>query len=222
MKNRFFLSLLIFELLCFSCKPDSEKKEDVSSPKILLQLNAQLTEAILQDGFSPPVASRIYTYPNIAAYEILRHLTKDWKSMGDNLNGFPGLPEPETEKPIHLTVSAIEAFVVVAQSLIYRDYLMDSIKSHLYFSLKTQEFPEELLNNSLHHGRKIAEKIIEWASSDGYKKTRNKAIYIPSQKPGAWEPTPPTYGESLEPYWFEHRCFVMDSASQFFPLPYPL
>ena len=37
----------------------------------------QLTTVMVHDIFSPPVASRIYVYPNIAAYEVLNQKVRN-------------------------------------------------------------------------------------------------------------------------------------------------
>ena len=219
MIQRQFWGILIIGLSFFSCKEGIKVNEDANHPEIIFELNKQLTEAILQDGFSPPNASRIYAYPNIAAFEILRLQSPNAKSLGKNLNGFPELPAPKNINSLNLNIAAIEAFVRVAKALVYRDYLMDTVKTNLFLLLDIQKIPEKLIKDSEKYGNEIAENIILWAKEDGYAKTRNKAIFTPKKHPGAWEPTPPTYGEALEPYWFELRSFQFDSANQFSPLP---
>jgi hypothetical protein len=39
-----------------------------------------VTQIMIHDIFSPPVASRIFVYPNIAAYEIIAQNSKTYKS----------------------------------------------------------------------------------------------------------------------------------------------
>ena len=39
---------------------------------------------------------------------------------------------------------------------------------------------------------------------------------------GRWIPTPPMYGTAVEPHWNEIRPMVLDSASQFRPVPPPV
>jgi hypothetical protein len=40
---------------------------------------------MIHDIFSPPVASRIFVYPNIAAYEIIAQNSKTYKSLENQL-----------------------------------------------------------------------------------------------------------------------------------------
>ncbi|HOZ87001.1 MAG TPA: phosphatidic acid phosphatase, partial [Bacteroidia bacterium] len=37
----------------------------------LVRCNEKLVEVVMEDLFNPPVSSRVYVYPNIAAYEVL-------------------------------------------------------------------------------------------------------------------------------------------------------
>jgi len=40
-----------------------------------------------------------------------------------------------------------------------------------------------------------------------------------ASQPGRWQPTPPAYMDAVEPHWSEIRTLVLDSASQFKPVP---
>ncbi len=71
------MRILIFAFAVFvlsGCNQQTKKAD----PKILIDQNLlhqnmhQLTEVIIHDVFSPPVASRIYAYTSLAAYEAIR------------------------------------------------------------------------------------------------------------------------------------------------------
>src|SRR5436853_6670773 len=68
-----------------------------SKERTLHELNELLINTVMDDVFSPPVASRIYVYPNIAFYECIRNEDKNFKTLGGKLNGLPFLP-PEQDK----------------------------------------------------------------------------------------------------------------------------
>ena len=57
----------------------------------------KFTDVIVHDIFSPPVASRNYVYPCIAAYEVLRHQHTNYHSLVGQLKALNGLPAPEEE-----------------------------------------------------------------------------------------------------------------------------
>ena len=56
-------------LLIFSCKENSEPIE-VTTDNFHTAID-KVVDVMIHDIFSPPVASRVFVYPNIAAYEIL-------------------------------------------------------------------------------------------------------------------------------------------------------
>ena len=61
--------VFILSLVLFSCKKENQAIE-ISSEDFHASVD-KVTEVMVHDIFSPPVASRIYAYPNIAAYEVL-------------------------------------------------------------------------------------------------------------------------------------------------------
>ena len=69
--RKLFLCLLVFSVLA-GC---SEKKKAYSAlltnPNLVHRNVDQLTQVIIHDMFSPPVASRIYAYTSMAAFEAL-------------------------------------------------------------------------------------------------------------------------------------------------------
>ena len=228
MNRKKLVLICVLVLSLSSCDRPMQPSESLKpwdSAMVMHLLNSQLTEAVVQDGFSPPVASRIYAYTNIAAYETL--VGSGDSSKLPSLSGkFPGLELPlpkENAGSFDSRVAVVSAFHDVAVEMVYRDYLIDSVEVKLLSSLKELVSDPIVYDRSLQYGKAIAKKIIEWSTKDGYTKTRNLPRYVPTGKVGAWVPTPPTYGEAVEPYWFRLRPFIMDSASQFsqFPPPEP-
>ena len=63
-----FCLIIISTTACFE---NNAYKQKLKDPAIYNAAMKQLTDVIVHDIFSPPVASRVYTYPNIAAYEII-------------------------------------------------------------------------------------------------------------------------------------------------------
>src|SRR4026207_2309285 len=63
--------------------------------QVLHQLNSLLINTVMDDLFTPPVASRIYVYPNIAFYECIRFDDPLFSSLSGKLNGLASLPGPQ-------------------------------------------------------------------------------------------------------------------------------
>ena len=213
MKNLIKPSLLFgitVMLMISGCTPKKELPP-LDGSQLLHQLNASLTDAIIHDGFSPPVASRVYAYPNIAAYEAVRFEDDNFTSYAGKLNGLnEPLPEPENLDKYAPLVAMTVAFIDVGKALIYRDYLLDSAQTAMLDTLKPY-YSEAIYNSSMEYGHTLAGKLLDWINKDMYKETRNMPRFSPTGELGKWEPTPPTFGESVEPHWMKIRPLVLDS-----------
>lgn len=77
MYRRLLTSALLLTLLSiWSCNNNSTPEEynhKALDPALLHQATEQLTDVIVYDIFKPPVASRVYAYTYLAAYEVLRN-----------------------------------------------------------------------------------------------------------------------------------------------------
>ena len=82
MKFKIIKILFISFVLCaslVSCKKQNEPI--VVSTNDYFNAVDQITQIMVHDIFSPPVASRVYVYPNIAAYEIIAQNDANYKSL---------------------------------------------------------------------------------------------------------------------------------------------
>ena len=59
-------------LFLFSCESTQFEESSISNPDLIHQSMDNLSDVIVYDIFSPPVASRIYAYASIASYEAMR------------------------------------------------------------------------------------------------------------------------------------------------------
>ena len=74
------LTNFIVVLGCENTKFDPNKLNDASLFHSAMQ---NLSNIIVYDIFSPPVASRVYLYPSIAAYELMaKNMPIKYKSFG--------------------------------------------------------------------------------------------------------------------------------------------
>ncbi len=179
-----------------------------------------LNEAVIQDGFSPPVAARIYSYCNLAAYEAQSSGTGTMGKYREILNGYnPSFPSVDL-KEINSDYVTYQAFCDVAREVVYRDFIIDTLyktTSEIYFA----DLPEPVVQKSKELGKKIAEQILAYSAGDNYKELRSAPFYELKNRPDTWVPTPPFYATALEPYWGEMRPFVIKDVKEFF-LPNPV
>ena len=206
-----YILVLLSVVALVSCQKSESVKSVPYDSNLLFKLNNSLTEAIIQDGFSPPVASRIYAYCNLTAQAVVSTNSDSNSVMLNELNGFEQL-HLSNSLDIDSALVLTEAFVLVGQELVYRDYILDSLKAELDFSYLSST----VRDNSLVFAQEIAEIVVSRAKNDGYAETRTMPRYLPLGAADNWEPTPPGYMEALEPYWGNIQPFLLDSSAQFY------
>ena len=188
----------------------------------LRRATAAVTDIMVHDIFSPPVASRIYLYTSVAAYETLaKGQWREYASLHGQVKGFPGDPHTPRGK-YRIPLAAVYAYLLVGKRLIFSESVMeDSIRSILSWYRSNDRSDTTVYTASLEYGRQIAAAVIGWAETDQYTETRRLPRYRISRQKGKWIPTPPTYMAAVEPYWDKIRPVTLDSADQFRPLPAP-
>jgi len=203
--------------LSFACqKQKKDYKKEAANPEFFRQLVNKLTGVIVHDIFSPPVASRIYAYPHIAAYQILINDYPQYTSLQGQLNGFAGVPQPAKDSSYCFPLASLHAFVTLSRHLTFSGDMLDQHEEELNAKYKGMGVPEDVFARSLRYGAVVAQSVMTYANEDGYKQTRGFRHNV-SKLAGHWVPTPPAYMDAVEPNWFKIRPFVIDSCNQFTP-----
>lgn len=179
----------------------------------------QVTDVIIHDIFSPPVAGRIYAYVSVAAYEAIIAGNPTYLSMAGQLHSLEPLPKPEPDLEYCFELAAVEATLSVGRALVFSEDKMDDFYKKIMNEFRASGIPEEVFTRSVSFGQDIANHIIEWADKDNYKQTRSFPKYTIREDPATWKPTPPAYMDGIEPHWNKLRTCLLDSASQFKPAP---
>lgn len=182
----------------------------------LHELNQLLINTVMDDLFTPPVACRIYTYPNIAFYECIRHDDPLLSSLAGKLNGLASLPAPDKNSKADHFIAACIAFSRVGQSLVGSEYKLEDWRNAFIDSLK-KLMDTTLVASSVSYGKQMADAIIAWIKKDHYAETRGMQRYVYSEKPGRWKPTPIDFAQALEPHWKEIRPMLLKTPAQFSP-----
>lgn len=212
------LGLLLIILLWTSCSKTTTPIE-ISQEELHGAVD-KVTEIMIHDIFSPPVASRIYAYPNIAAYEIIALNSEDYNSLAGQVRELTPIPKPEANKQINYPLAALIAHMDVSKRLIFSEEKLETFRDSLYGIWTKQNEAE--FNDSKEYALKVAEHIVDWMSKDNYNQTRTMPKFtVDTDDPARWQPTPPAYMDGIEPHWNKIRPFVIDSASQFKPSPPP-
>ncbi len=211
---------LVIALFVFSCNSNStEYKTKVQQPELLHRTLKQITDVIVHDIFSPPVASRIYAYSTVAAYEAIIHQDSTYVSLAGQLNGLTETPRPEPDLEYCFPISSMQAMFKVGRTLVFSEDKMDAYYDGLMKEIQAMDIPDDVFDRSIEYGNKVADHILAWSSKDNYKQSRSFPKYSISNEAATWKPTPPAYMDAVEPHWNKIRTFVIDSAAQFAPPP---
>lgn len=197
----------------------NEKPIVVSATELHMAID-KITEIMIHDIFSPPVASRIYAYPNIAAYEIVALHDDNYLSLSGQVHELTPIPKPDASKPVNYSLSALIAHMDVSRRVIFSEDQLAMFRDSLYTVWESQN--EREFNASKEYGLQVAQHIVDWMSTDNYNQTRTMPKFtVDTDDPSRWQPTPPAYMDGIEPHWNKIRPFVIDSANQFIPIPPP-
>ncbi len=191
--------------------------EKAAVPFIIHRAQQALTDIIVHDIFSPPVASRIYAYANIAAYEALVGTGQNLVPLRKISASLPDLEGIKAGRQVSAELSSVYAFLLTAKALVFSEQRMEDTIGVLLSQFQKTVPDQKTFSNSLAFGKRIADSILSWSAADFYKKTRSLRRYSHKREAGKWIPTPPAYIAAIEPNWNLMRCLFMDSASQFKP-----
>ena len=205
-------------LVLFSCKEISAPIE-ITTDHFHTSID-KVVEVMIHDIFSPPVASRVFVYPNIAAYEILAQNDSTYSSLKNQISHLESIPSPNQNKKINYSLAALIAHIHLSKQLIFSEDKIERHRDSLYNvweAINPREFKD-----SKAYGLEVAAYISDWMNKDNYAQTRTMPKFsVDSEDEGRWQPTPPSYMDGLEPHWNKIRSFVLDSADQFKPIPPP-
>ena len=220
MKTRIVLSqLLASVLLMVGVSCSSDKDIEINAEDYHMAVD-KVTEIMVHDIFSPPVASRIYAYPNIGAYEILAQADASMPSLAGRLRELGPTPQPKDTTHLNAELAALIAHMELSKSLIFSEDRMQSHQDSLY--TLWADLNEKQFETSKEYAMQVVDHIKQWMDGDYYKQTRTLPKFsVNTDEPGRWQPTPPAYMDGIEPHWSKIRPFAIDSAAQFKPVPPP-
>ena len=214
----FFLFKIPIVCLLISCNPKTTEFKELENPDFFREAVQNLTDISVYDIFSPPVASRVYVYPSIAAYEVIASAYPDrYQSLAEQLNGLT--ESPEISVNVNPYLAAIYAYNIVGKTLIFSEDKMTDFQNQFEQRLIDLSIPRRIRKNSMRYAEKISSHILKWSKTDNYHQTRTYPKYTVLEEDHYWKPTPPDYMDGIEPNWNQIRPMIIKSASQFSPEP---
>jgi len=180
-----------------------------------------LTEVLINDITSPPVASRDYVYPLIAFYEVARNADTSYRSYAGQLIGLSSVPAPLKDEQYDWVVAGATAFYKTAYAFVFSKEMFKQSWSMIDAELKKRKISPAIFERSVQYGQQVADHIVLWAKGDNYGHTRTLPRFTPDTKPGAWKQTGPDYMEAVEPNWRQIRPMTL-SKPDLFTIPGPV
>lgn len=211
-----FIALALFAFLpgCEQVSKDYQQK--ANNAEFMHAGVRRITDIIRHDIFAPPISSRIYAYSAVAAYEALVPGFPEYQSLAGQLNGLSPGPKPEAGKEYCYPLASANAQLIVGKQLVFSEGEVEDLKEKIFEDFQKMQMPKEVYDRSMAYGEAVAKHILAWSKSDNYAQTRSAPKFtINVEDPARWRPTPPSYGDALEPHWPEIRPWAMDSAAQF-------
>ena len=219
MKLRIFTLILL--VILSSCKEAIKSDVQVFKSTDLNNANTVLLEAVMEDAFTPPVASRMYVYAHLAHYITLQSLRSDSLQMiRSKVSGLEDFKLPESQE-VNPELSALLAFSNTGKKLIYSEYYFEDLADSLKAKAIRLGLSENVINNSEKYASEISKLLSTWIDKDMYIETRTYPRFTSTKNSENWRETPPDYLSGLEPYWDKIRTMVIDSANVFAYKPLP-
>lgn len=205
-------------VLLTACAVDPATVVNKHAAEDLRRADRHLLEVVMEDVFSPPVASRVYMYPHIAHYVTLHQFFPDsLPDLAGSLKDWPG-PAPAAEPNADPELAALLAFCAVGRSLVFTEAAMDSLSEMFVLEAQDRGLSKERIQASRRTASSVAAHMKPWMAEDGYVRTRSLDRFTSSIEPGHWIETSPDYSGALESHWKEMRPLLIPSAS-FYEVP---
>ena len=159
-----YMYIFIAVFAITSCNKPAEPI--VITPEVFHASVDKVMEIQIHDIFSPPVASRVFVYPNIAAYEILAQKTNEMQSLEGQINELTTIPLADESKNINLELSAIIAHMELSKNLIFSEEKMEVLQDSLYADWEAQNEPE--FSEAKTYAFEVVKHIKQWMDQDNY------------------------------------------------------
>lgn len=210
-------ALIIATILYSSCQSKTQQAAPNEVPHVLVK---KLTDIIVVDIFTPPVASRIYSNCTLAMYEAMRNKETGYPSVTEKLNAFDPMPTPLNGKNYDFTIAGIQAFCETAKKVTFS---ADEIKQFQdsMLSVYRQDLSDEVYANSISFGQQVADVMAKSLATDKYKETRGMDRFeVQTEDRKRWVPTSPDYGDALEPHWLKMKTLALKSPDEIRAAPF--
>ncbi|MEP6466425.1 MAG: vanadium-dependent haloperoxidase [Parafilimonas sp.] len=219
MKRAIFLGMIISVVVFSSCNK-KDYKTVMHNPELYTKTMHELNYVVIYDIFTPPVASRVFAYSNLAAYEVLSKEGHHYASLEGKIKDLKNIPSPAKPAQVDFPFASLIAMTKIGRELTFSEKQMDGLIDSIKTLAKNTNMTTEMFDSSVSYGNEVANAILVWSKGDNYGKTRGSKFSVTGLD-GHWSPTPPGYFDAVEPKWMTIRTLALDSPNTFPIVPPP-
>ena len=159
MRNTFIIVILV--VIATACsKERADWRSRTENADRAHRSIKQITDIIVHDIFSPPVASRIYAYVSIAGYEVARNQDEKFMTLSGQLTGLEAFPKPEAGQEYCYALASCQAMLKVGRALVFSEDKLDEFYGKIMQEFKDTGMPEEVYERSVAYGTAVADHVM--------------------------------------------------------------
>ncbi len=181
------------------------------SGDVALEWSRLTVERVKADAMPPTHASRLYAYTGLALYgAIAAGVDEDAVLVGLSGLSLPEPPDEDVDWPTAVAVATAQVAIALAKSADSK-LLFAELMDRQIADRRASGADEEDVATAIAHGEAVGAAIVAWAAADGFVDTRDLPFVFPEMD-GLWQPTPPAFASSHEPWWGTLRPFLVTPA----------
>src|SRR5947199_10664777 len=129
--NKYIISICLFIAIC-SCNRKNDYVQILNDPNLFAYTVHELNTVVMGNNFSPIVASRNYTYANIAAYEVIAAgYPNKYNSLAGQVKDLKPIEKPKAGKKINFEFAALLSFCKLGEAVTFPEGSMSEYVDNL-------------------------------------------------------------------------------------------
>ena len=205
-------------LLCCSFNSQAQKN-DATFTRYLQPAVFSLSKIMMHDVVNPPAASRYYAYCMLGAYEIVSQHDTSITALPSFLKQYKRYTITTPKAGYDHRIAALYCILESGRLLLPSGFMLKEDEEKFVREMQKNKIPRKVIDSSIAVANYVAARVLEYTKADRYGKLSAQLRYTPVKGDQYWYPTPPAYMEAVEPNWKTVRPLLIDSCSQFKPLP---
>src|SRR3954464_8497992 len=161
MRYVFIIILMVVCSFAHSKEGAKDWKAKTENADYIHRAIKEVTDVMVYDIYSPPVASRTYAYITVAAYEAAINTNPKYVSFAGQLHGLTPVPKPDAGKQYSFTLASAYAILTVGRSMVISEDKINGFLDELTKEFKDSGMPDDVFNNSVDYGKKVAAHILD-------------------------------------------------------------